>query len=209
MTNSILGSLIVYTILGLSLKGGAIYTFSCALGEFFYHTNIRTPQWVGYIFQRPEQHRIQSRIRQAQEQLRRSAALGLDVRNVRESAELGRAPAGSIRKRRRGSPPCSPSRTCTPRSRAPRCDDRKPRRRPLFPAHRRGRPGGFPDRALGRSALAGTEPAVYPSRDLSLIPRSMGMAYEDVSLVTAGRRPPARAGSFRRRSTMRRSRTRS
>ena len=58
MTNSILGSLIVYTILGLSLKGGAVYTFCCALGEFFYHTNIRTPQWVGYVFQRPEQHRI-------------------------------------------------------------------------------------------------------------------------------------------------------
>ncbi len=58
MTNSILGSLIVYTLLGLTLKGGAVYTFACALGEFFYHTNVRTPQWVGYLFQRPEQHRI-------------------------------------------------------------------------------------------------------------------------------------------------------
>ena len=29
-----------------------------ALGEFFYHTNVRTPRWIGYIFQRPEMHRI-------------------------------------------------------------------------------------------------------------------------------------------------------
>ena len=28
------------------------------LGEFFYHTNVKTPQWIGYIFQRPEMHRI-------------------------------------------------------------------------------------------------------------------------------------------------------
>jgi hypothetical protein len=52
--NSILGSLIVYTCLGLDLKAGAIYTAFTALGEFFYHTNVRTPRWAGYIFQRPE-----------------------------------------------------------------------------------------------------------------------------------------------------------
>jgi sterol desaturase/sphingolipid hydroxylase (fatty acid hydroxylase superfamily) len=58
IVNSILGSAIVYSFLGLSLEGGAIYTLCTALGEFFYHTNMRTPQWVGYIFQRPEMHRI-------------------------------------------------------------------------------------------------------------------------------------------------------
>ncbi len=56
--NSVLGSLIVYTTLGLTLEGGAIYTACTALGEFFYHTNVRTPQWIGYFFQRPEMHRI-------------------------------------------------------------------------------------------------------------------------------------------------------
>jgi sterol desaturase/sphingolipid hydroxylase (fatty acid hydroxylase superfamily) len=56
--NSILGSLIVYTLLGLDLKAGAIYTAFTALGEFFYHTNVRTPQWIGFVFQRPEMHRI-------------------------------------------------------------------------------------------------------------------------------------------------------
>jgi len=56
--NSIIGSLLVYSLLGLSVEAGAIYTLCTALGEFFYHTNIKTPKWIGYIFQRPEMHRI-------------------------------------------------------------------------------------------------------------------------------------------------------
>lgn len=56
--NSILGSALVYTLLGLSLEGGAIYTACTAIGEFFYHTNVKTPRWVGFFFQRPEMHRI-------------------------------------------------------------------------------------------------------------------------------------------------------
>ena len=56
--NSVIGSLLVYTLLGLSVEAGAVYTLCTALGEFFYHTNVKTPQWVGYIFQRPEMHRI-------------------------------------------------------------------------------------------------------------------------------------------------------
>jgi len=58
IVNSIVGSLLVYTLLGLSLEGGAVYTLCTALGEFFYHTNVRTPRWVGFFFQRPEMHRI-------------------------------------------------------------------------------------------------------------------------------------------------------
>jgi len=58
IVNSILGSLLIYTFLGLSLEAGAIYTACTAIGEFFYHTNVKTPRWVGYIFQRPEMHRI-------------------------------------------------------------------------------------------------------------------------------------------------------
>jgi sterol desaturase/sphingolipid hydroxylase (fatty acid hydroxylase superfamily) len=58
IVNSIIGSLLVYTLLGLSLEAGGIYTLCTALGEFFYHTSIKTPQWVGYFFQRPEMHRI-------------------------------------------------------------------------------------------------------------------------------------------------------
>ncbi|MHA7634631.1 sterol desaturase family protein [Corallococcus sp. M7] len=58
MANSLIGGLLVYTVLGLSPAAGAIYTACCALGEYFYHTNIRTPRWVGWFFQRPEMHRI-------------------------------------------------------------------------------------------------------------------------------------------------------
>lgn len=58
IVNSIIGSLLVYTFLGVSLEGGVIYTFCTAIGEFFYHTNVKTPRWVGLIFQRPEMHRI-------------------------------------------------------------------------------------------------------------------------------------------------------
>lgn len=56
--NSVIGSLLVYSLLGLSAEAGAVYTLCTALGEFFYHTNVKTPQWIGYIFQRPEMHRI-------------------------------------------------------------------------------------------------------------------------------------------------------
>lgn len=58
IANSVIGSILIYIMLGLSAEAGAIYTLCTALGEFFYHTNIKTPQWIGYIFQRPEMHRI-------------------------------------------------------------------------------------------------------------------------------------------------------
>jgi sterol desaturase/sphingolipid hydroxylase (fatty acid hydroxylase superfamily) len=58
IVNSIIGSLLVYTFLGLSIEAATIYTFLTAIGEFFYHTNVKTPRWVGFIFQRPEMHRI-------------------------------------------------------------------------------------------------------------------------------------------------------
>ena len=58
VVNSIIGSLLVYALLGLSPEAGAVYTLCTALGEFFYHTNVTTPRWVGWFFQRPEMHRI-------------------------------------------------------------------------------------------------------------------------------------------------------
>jgi sterol desaturase/sphingolipid hydroxylase (fatty acid hydroxylase superfamily) len=58
VVNSLLGGVLVYSVLGLTPEGAAIYTACTALGEFFYHTNVRTPRWIGYFFQRPEMHRI-------------------------------------------------------------------------------------------------------------------------------------------------------
>ena len=51
IVNSLLGSLLVYTLLGLNLEAGAIYTGCTAIGEFFYHTNVKTHRWIGYFFQ--------------------------------------------------------------------------------------------------------------------------------------------------------------
>lgn len=56
--NSAIGAALVYGLLGLSSEAGAAYTLCTALGEFFYHTNVRTYRWVGFVFQRPEMHRI-------------------------------------------------------------------------------------------------------------------------------------------------------
>lgn len=58
VVNSIIGAILAYAVLGLTPAGGAFYTLCTALGEFFYHTNCRTPRWIGYLFQRPEMHRI-------------------------------------------------------------------------------------------------------------------------------------------------------
>lgn len=58
LLNSALSSAIVYLLLGCSVEAAAFYTFLTAVAEFFYHWNIRTPGWVGFLVQRPESHRI-------------------------------------------------------------------------------------------------------------------------------------------------------
>ncbi|WP_338690250.1 sterol desaturase family protein [Haloferula helveola] len=58
LINSVLSALIVYTLLGLSVQAAAIYTGITAIAEYFYHWNVRTPRWVGWIIQRPESHRV-------------------------------------------------------------------------------------------------------------------------------------------------------
>ena len=61
--NSILSAAIIYTLLGCTIKAGAYYTIITCLAEFFYHWNINTPQWLGYIIQRPESHRVHHQYR--------------------------------------------------------------------------------------------------------------------------------------------------
>jgi sterol desaturase/sphingolipid hydroxylase (fatty acid hydroxylase superfamily) len=56
--NSILSSVIMYSLLGASLAGGAWFNVFAAVGEYFYHSNLRTPRWFGYFIQRPEHHSI-------------------------------------------------------------------------------------------------------------------------------------------------------
>lgn len=61
--NSVLSSLLVYLLLGCSPRAAAFYTLLTALAEFFYHWNIHTPRWLGFVVQRPESHRIHHQFR--------------------------------------------------------------------------------------------------------------------------------------------------
>ncbi|MCH7227676.1 sterol desaturase family protein [Haloferula sp. A504] len=58
LINSVLSAAIVYTLLGLTVEAAAIYTAFTAVAEYFYHWNLRTPRWVGWLIQRPESHRV-------------------------------------------------------------------------------------------------------------------------------------------------------
>lgn len=61
--NSILSAVIVYPLLGCDVAAGAWYTLMTAVAEYFYHWNVRTPYWLGFLFQRPESHRVHHRYR--------------------------------------------------------------------------------------------------------------------------------------------------
>jgi len=56
--DSIIASFFIYLVFGGSALAGAWTSFFGAAGEYFYHSNIRTPQWLGWIIQRPEHHSI-------------------------------------------------------------------------------------------------------------------------------------------------------
>lgn len=56
--NSILIGSINFLLLGLSLESAAYCLLFSSIGEYVYHMNIKTPYFMGYIFQRPEMHRI-------------------------------------------------------------------------------------------------------------------------------------------------------
>jgi len=58
VVNSILASLIMFPFLGASSGGAAWFNVFAAVGEYFYHANLRTPHWLGYLVQRPEHHSI-------------------------------------------------------------------------------------------------------------------------------------------------------
>jgi sterol desaturase/sphingolipid hydroxylase (fatty acid hydroxylase superfamily) len=58
LTDSALAALVMYPLLGSSLEGALWFNFFAAAGEFFYHSNIRTPHWVKYFIQTPELHSI-------------------------------------------------------------------------------------------------------------------------------------------------------
>jgi sterol desaturase/sphingolipid hydroxylase (fatty acid hydroxylase superfamily) len=58
LANSILSTAIIFVVLGASVDASPWYSFFAAIGEFYYHANLRTPRWTGYFIQRPEAHSI-------------------------------------------------------------------------------------------------------------------------------------------------------
>lgn len=56
--DSILTGFLIYCVFGGTAEAGAWTSFFGATGEYFYHSNIRTPKWLGYFIQRPEHHSI-------------------------------------------------------------------------------------------------------------------------------------------------------
>ena len=56
--NSVLSAAILYALLGASVDAAPWYSFFAAVGEFYYHSNLKTPRWTGYFIQRPEQHSV-------------------------------------------------------------------------------------------------------------------------------------------------------
>ena len=59
--NSVLSSAILYLLCGLSPEGATLAVLLTALAELFYHWNVKTPYWLGFIVQRPESHCVHHR----------------------------------------------------------------------------------------------------------------------------------------------------
>lgn len=58
LINGILSSAILYALLGLDAASSGLAMLLAGAAELFYHWNVRTPHWLGYVIQRPESHCI-------------------------------------------------------------------------------------------------------------------------------------------------------
>lgn len=58
VVNGILSSAIVYWLVGLDVKAATLAVTLTGIAELFYHWNVRTPYWVGFVIQRPESHLV-------------------------------------------------------------------------------------------------------------------------------------------------------
>jgi sterol desaturase/sphingolipid hydroxylase (fatty acid hydroxylase superfamily) len=56
--NSVLSSAILYLLVGVGREAASWAILLTGLAELFYHWNVSTPHWLGYIVQRPESHCI-------------------------------------------------------------------------------------------------------------------------------------------------------
>lgn len=58
LADSALSASVLYMFLGASLEGAFWFNFFAATGEYFYHSNLKSPKWLKYIIQTPELHSI-------------------------------------------------------------------------------------------------------------------------------------------------------
>jgi sterol desaturase/sphingolipid hydroxylase (fatty acid hydroxylase superfamily) len=58
VADSVIASALIFSLLGASPEAGIWFNVFAVLGEYFYHSNLRTPRWMGYFLQRPEHHSI-------------------------------------------------------------------------------------------------------------------------------------------------------
>lgn len=56
LANSVLSSAILYGLVGLAPTQATAAILVTGLAELFYHWNVKTPYWLGFVFQRPESH---------------------------------------------------------------------------------------------------------------------------------------------------------
>jgi sterol desaturase/sphingolipid hydroxylase (fatty acid hydroxylase superfamily) len=56
LANGLLSSAILYLLVGLAPPAAALAVALTGLAELFYHWNVATPRWLGYVVQRPESH---------------------------------------------------------------------------------------------------------------------------------------------------------
>jgi sterol desaturase/sphingolipid hydroxylase (fatty acid hydroxylase superfamily) len=56
VANGILSSAILYLLVGLGPRAATLAVLLTGLAELFYHWNVRTPYWLGFVLQRPESH---------------------------------------------------------------------------------------------------------------------------------------------------------
>lgn len=57
-SDAILGGAVLMPLLGCSIGALAWFNLYAAAGEYFYHANLGTPQWLSWLVQTPEMHSI-------------------------------------------------------------------------------------------------------------------------------------------------------
>jgi sterol desaturase/sphingolipid hydroxylase (fatty acid hydroxylase superfamily) len=55
---SIIAAVLLFVVLGMSRDGAFVLTNASGILGLFYHWNVATPRWLGYLVQRPESHCI-------------------------------------------------------------------------------------------------------------------------------------------------------